>query len=81
MIVYNLLHPEILFNKSKSGLKKDLEENRNFLKKEGISFFDFSDYILKNYDQSNIDKIMKSSFVTKFLLLFKFFIKVTIKII
>ena len=61
LIVYNLLHPEILFNKSKSGLKKDLEENRNFLKKEGISFFDFSDYILKNYDQSNIDKIMKNT--------------------
>ena len=29
------------------------------LKKEGINFFDFNDYVYNNYNKSNIDQIMK----------------------
>ena len=59
LVVYNVLNPEILFNKEESGLKKDIEKNKSFLAKEGINFLDFSDYIYKNYKRSNIDLIMK----------------------
>lgn len=59
LIVYNVLHPEILFSNVNSGLKKDIKENKLFLKKEGINFFDFNDYVYNNYNKSNIDQIMK----------------------
>ena len=48
LIVYNVLHPEILFGENNNKLKKDIEENKLFLKKEGIDFFDFNTYIYKN---------------------------------
>jgi len=59
LIVYNVLHPEILFGENNNKLKKDIEENKLFLKKEGIDFFDFNNYIYKNFNKTNIDQIMK----------------------
>ena len=59
LVVYNVLNPEILFNNINSELIKDIEENKLFLKNEGINFFDFNDYVYNNYNKSNIDQIMK----------------------
>jgi len=59
LIVYNALHPEILFNKIDEKLKKDIQESKIFLKKENIYFFDYNSYLSDNYNRSNIEKIMK----------------------
>ena len=59
LIVYNGLHPEILFNKIDEKLKKDIDESKIFLKKEKIYFFDYNNYLNDNYNRSNIEKIMK----------------------
>jgi len=59
LVVYNALHPKILFENANNNLKKVINENKLFLKKEGIDFFDFSDYIYSNYNKSNIDEILK----------------------
>ena len=61
LVVYNVLHPEILFNNNEKNLKKDIEESKLLLKKEGIDFFDYNNYIYDNYNRSNIEKIMKKS--------------------
>jgi len=60
-IVFNVLHPEILFNSNDAGLKDNIKQNKLFLEKEKINFFDFNDYIYNNYNKSNIDQIMKRS--------------------
>ena len=59
LIIFNVLHPEILFNNEEITLKKNIKKNKVFLKELGINFYDFNEYIYNNYNRSNIDQIMK----------------------
>ena len=63
LIVINLLAPHILFDNIDSQFKKNLHEYKLFLKKIGISYYDFNDYIYDNYNASSIEQICKKRFI------------------
>ena len=63
LIVINLLAPHILFDNIDSQFKKNLQEYKLFLKKIGISYYDFNDYIYDNYNASSIEQICKKRFI------------------
>ena len=46
-----------------SHFKKSLQEYKIFLKKIGISYYDFNDYVYDNYNASNIEQICKKRFI------------------
>ena len=65
-IVFNSLNPDILYPFNEEGktlhdllLKKKLVKIKLFLKNENIPFFDFNEYLLKNYNKKSISKMFK----------------------
>lgn len=64
-IVFNSFTPNILYEQSlkEKKLKKLLEKKKSdiksYLKKHKIKYFDYSDYLTKNYDKNNISLIFK----------------------
>tara|TARA_Y100000022_G_scaffold197259_1_gene205464 strand:+ start:99 stop:1271 length:1173 start_codon:yes stop_codon:yes gene_type:complete len=65
-IVFNSVNPEILFPKSEEDkklkniiLKDKLDEIKKFLDLNSISYYDFNEYVLKNFSDKNISSIFK----------------------
>ncbi|WP_440676226.1 hypothetical protein [Candidatus Pelagibacter sp. HIMB1593] len=65
-VVFNSLTPDILYAKTleQKKFKKLVNDKismiKSHLKKQNISFFDYSDYLIKNYDEKNILNIFKN---------------------
>ena len=64
-VIFNSLTPDILYPKTlnQQQFKKLVNDKiiliKSHLKKQNIIFFDFSDYLLKNYNEYNISDIFK----------------------
>jgi hypothetical protein len=65
-VVFNSLNPDFLFPKTNDAKKlKDLllgnklKKIKKYLNQENISFIDYNEYILKNYDKNNVSTIFK----------------------
>tara|TARA_B100000767_G_scaffold177850_1_gene166234 strand:- start:5 stop:1180 length:1176 start_codon:yes stop_codon:yes gene_type:complete len=65
-VVFNSEIPDILYPNTKNEfelnnllLEKKIPKIKNFLNKEGVSFFDFNKYLLDNYDKKNASKFFK----------------------
>ena len=65
-VIFNSVTPDILYPKNFNQQEfKTLMNNKtnlikSHLKKQNISFFDFSDYLTANYDEKNISEIFKN---------------------
>ena len=65
-VVFNSLTPDILYAKTleqkkfKKLVNGKVSMIKSHLKKQNISFFDYSDYLIKNYDEKNILNIFKN---------------------
>ena len=65
-VVFNSVNPDILYPNTKNEfelnnllLEKKVPKIKNFLNKEGVSFFDFNKYLLDNYDKKDVSKLFK----------------------
>ena len=64
-VIFNSVTPDILYPKTlnQQKFKKLVNEKiiliKSHLKSQNIIFFDFSDYLLKNYKEYNISDIFK----------------------
>ena len=65
-VIFNSVIPDILYPKSQNvknykNLLLDIKliQIKSLLKKKDISFFDFNEYLLNNYNEKNISKIFK----------------------
>ena len=65
-VVFNSVNPDILYPNTKNEfelnnllLEKKVPKIKNFLTKEGVSFFDFNKYLLDNYDKKGVSKFFK----------------------
>ena len=65
LIVINLLTPNVLYDEIDNDFKKSLKQYKLFLKKTGINYYDFNEYIYDNYNESNIEKICKKRFTNE----------------
>ena len=65
-IVFNSLSPDILFSSNHEKLKyrklinTKINKIKNHLERKEIEFFDFTEYLEKNYNKKNIAKIFKN---------------------
>ena len=65
-IVFNSMPPNILYpkdpdqNKLRKLLDKKILEMKSYLDDRSIKYFDFSEYLLKNYNENNISSIFKN---------------------
>ena len=65
-IVFNSFSPDILFPNNNERIKYrkliDTKVNKikNYLKRKEITYFDFTEYLEKNYNNKNINKIFKN---------------------
>ena len=65
-VVFNSVTPNILYPNTKNEfelnnllLEKKVPKIKNFLTKEGVSFFDFNKYLLDNYDKKDVSNLFK----------------------
>ncbi len=65
-VVFNSFSPNLIYpkNKEEEELKKLLENKLTYIKyylnKKSIKYFDFNEYVNKNYNKENIQKIFKN---------------------
>ncbi len=65
-IVFNSLSPDILFPDNNEGIKyrklidKKINKIKNYLERKEIVYFDFTEYLEKNYNNKNISEIFKN---------------------
>ena len=65
-IVFNAVNPDILYPDNKNNhklkdllLNKKLKQLKKYLSKNNIAFYDFNEYLLKNYNKENINTMFK----------------------
>ena len=65
-VVFNSVTPDILYPKTfdqqtfKKLINDKIDMIKSHLKKQNINFYDFNDYLIKNYDDKNISNIFKT---------------------